>query len=71
MLAALQDMMMQLTFPDLAYFEGKLYAFPTIVPERIKIAHKYLKVNNKEEEKSFTKNPSGSNRLNRMILREM
>lgn len=57
MLAALQDMMMQLTFPDLAYFEGKLYGFPTIIPERIKITYKYLKVNNSEEEKFYTKKP--------------
>lgn len=70
MLALLQDMMLQLTFPDLAYFEGKLYGLPTIVLGRMKIANKYLKVKNNEEEESFTKKPSGSNRVNRMILRE-
>lgn len=52
--------MMQLTFPDLAYFEGKLYGLPTIVLGRTKITNKYLKVN--EEEKSFRKNHSGSSR---------
>lgn len=70
MLASLQDMMMPLTFPDLAYFEGKLHGLPTIVLGKMKITNKYLKVNNNEEEKSFTKNPNGSNRVNRMILRE-
>lgn len=70
MLASLQDMMMQLAFPDLASFEGKLYGLPTIVLGRMKITNKYLKVNNNEEEKSFTKKSSGSNRVNRMLLRE-
>lgn len=51
MLASLQGMRMQLTFPDLAYFEGKLYGLPKIVVGRMKIANKYLKVKNNEEQK--------------------
>lgn len=54
--------MMQLTFPDLAYFEGKLYGLPTIILGRMKITNKYLKVNDNEEEKSFRTKHSGSNR---------
>lgn len=54
--------MMQLTFPDLAYFEGKLYGLPTIILGRMKITNNYLKVNDNEGKKSFRTKHSGSNR---------
>lgn len=44
---------MQLTFPDLAFFEGKLYGLHTIVLGRMKITHKYWKGSDTKEEESF------------------